>query len=124
MIVRWTGHVPAGINSPALVSQTDLLASFARLLDVKLPDAAAPDSIDVLDALLGKSKVGRHELVEHQYSETRALRVDNWKWFGDQLYNLENDLSEKHDLAKEQPERAKAMADRLKAICAGQPSRP
>ena len=35
--------------------------------------------MDVLDALLGKSQAGRHELVEHQWGATQkdcALRVD------------------------------------------------
>ena len=68
-IVRWPGHAPAGKTSPALVSQTDLHASFARLLGVKPPEGAACDSVNVLDALLGKSKAGRHELVENQYEE-------------------------------------------------------
>ena len=71
-LVRWPGHVPAGMTSPALVSQTDLQASFARLIGVTLPADAALDSIDVLDALLGKSTVGRHELVEHQYGPNCA----------------------------------------------------
>ena len=123
-IVRWPGHVPAGMTSAALVSQTDLEASFARLLEVKLPAAAAPDSIDVLDALLGKSAVGRHELVEHRYDAVCALRVDNWKWIAGQLYDLSVDLSEKHDLARRQPERTKEMAARLEAIRSAGKTRP
>jgi len=123
-IVRWSGHVPPGMTSPALVSQTDFEASFARLLGVKLPDDAAPDSMDVLDALLGKSTIGRHELVEQQYKSGCALRVDNWKFISGQLYDLSADLSEKKNLASEQPERAKAMAARLKELQAAKKTRP
>jgi len=122
-IVRWPGHVPAGMTSPALVSQTDLQASFARLIGAMLPANAALDSIDVLDALLGKSLVGRHELVEHQYGPNCALRMDNWKWIGGQLYDLSSDLSEKNNLAQRQPVRARAMAERLKAIQNGKQTR-
>ena len=122
-VVRWPGHVPAGMTSPALVSQTDLQASFARLIGATLPADAALDSMDVLDALLGKSTVGRHELVEHKAGPNCALRVDNWKWIGGQLYDLSNDLSEKNNLAQQQPARAKAMAERLKAIQNGKQTR-
>jgi arylsulfatase A-like enzyme len=118
-IVRWPGRVPSGMVSPALVSQTDLLASLGRLIGARLPGGEAGDSMDVLDALLGTSRAGRHELVEHQYGVAEkacALRVDNWKWIDGELYNLADDLSERHDLAKQQPERAKAMAARLKEI--------
>ncbi len=122
-IVRWPGHVPAGKAAPALVSLTDLEASFARLLGVKLPDDAAPDSMDVLDALLGKSPTGRHELAEHRAVSSCALRVDNWKFINGQLYDLSNDLSETHDLAQEQPDRAQAMAARLKELQAAKKTR-
>jgi len=111
-IVRWPGHVPAGETSTALVSQTDLLASCARLLGTKLPPGAARDSADVLDALLGKSMIGRHEWVVNQFNAKCALRVDNWKWVEGQLYDLASDLSETRNLAGEQSDRAKAMAAR------------
>ena len=112
-IVRWPGHVPAGGTSAVLVSQTDLLASCARLLGTKPPNGAARDSAEVLDALLGKSRVGRHEWVVNQFNAKCALRVDNWKWVEGQLYNLSSDLSETRDLVGEQPGRAKAMSARL-----------
>ena len=115
-IVRWPGHIPAGKDSPALISLIDLQASFARLQDVKLPDDAAPDSADVLDALLGKSRTGRHELVEHRYGHGVALRVDNWKFIDGQLYDLSTDLSETRNLAAEYPDRVKAMSARLKEL--------
>ncbi len=88
-IVRWPSHVPSGMVSPALVSQTDLLASLARLIGAPLVPGSAGDSMDVLDALLGKSQTGRHELIEHRYGVAEkdcALRVDQWKWINGQLY--------------------------------------
>lgn len=122
-IVRWPAQVPAGKVSPALVSQTDLVASFARLLDTRLPENAARDSVDVLDALLGKSDSGRQELLEHPMGgfHGSALRQGNWKFINGQLYDLSNDLSEKKNLAKEQPDRVKTMATRLKELQSATP---
>ena len=116
LIVRWPGHVTPNATSPALLSLMDLQASLAPLIGAELPADAAVDSANVQDALLGKSQVGRHELIEHKYGPECALRVGNWKWVGGQLYNLEADLGEKHDLAGEQPERAKTMEARLKEL--------
>lgn len=113
-----------GTESAALLCLTDLQASFAHLIGVSLPENAAPDSVDVLDAILGKSPTGRRELVEHKYGDSCALRMDNWKWIDGQLYDLSQDISEKNDLAKEQPERAQAMATRLKAIQRSMKTRP
>ena len=55
-IVRWPGHVAAGTSS-ALVCQIDLLASLASMMGQTLAPTDAPDSTNILDALLGKSQV-------------------------------------------------------------------
>jgi hypothetical protein len=67
----------------------------------------------VLDALLGQSRVGRHEWVVNRFNADCALRADNWKWVEGPLFDLSTDLSETRHLAGEQPDRAKAMSVRL-----------
>ena len=56
-LVRWPGRVKPGV-SDALVSQIDLFASLAAFTRQSLPVGAAPDSENVLPALLGRSKTG------------------------------------------------------------------
>ncbi len=75
-VVRWPGHVKPGV-SDALVSQLDLVASFASLTHQTVPTGSAVDSIDVLPALLGKSQIGRESLVEE--AQVLAIREGNWK---------------------------------------------
>ena len=124
-IVRWPKHVPAGKTSGALVGQIDLLASLAALTGQKLPNQAAPDSVDVLPALLGESEKGRKTLVEQ--GRNIALRQDEWKYIepakqkagGEskpQLFNLGDDLAEEHNLAKRHPEKVKEMSSLLEEI--------
>jgi membrane-anchored protein YejM (alkaline phosphatase superfamily) len=60
-IVSWPANIQPG-KSDALVSQIDLLASFAGLLKQKIPDNEARDSKNVWDALSGKTKQGRSVL--------------------------------------------------------------
>jgi arylsulfatase A-like enzyme len=76
-IVRWPKVVKPGV-SDALVCQIDFLASFARLTGQKLAENDAPDSLDLLDAFLGKSKKGRDTLVEQ--SAGLALRKQQSKY--------------------------------------------
>jgi len=124
-IVRWPGKVPAGRTSAALVSHTDLLASFAKLVEAKLPEKAANDSVDVLDALLGKAETGRKELVEHRWGPAKscALRSGSWKYVDGQLYDLSADISETTNLAAKQPDRCKAMAARLSELVSREKTR-
>jgi arylsulfatase A-like enzyme len=125
LIVRWPGHIPAGATSSALICQIDLLASLAALTNQKLPNHAAPDSVNVLPALLGQSQEGRELLVEQ--GRNIALRQKNWKFIEPvkqnggfapkpQLYDLGDDLAEKHNLAGQRPEKVKELSGILEGI--------
>lgn len=132
-LVRWPGRVTPG-TSEALVSQVDLLASLASLTGQALADADAPDSVDVLPALLGQARQGRTEVV--QFANGLALRVGRWKYIAPsngpavnratntelgnatapQLYDLESDPGERVNLAEREPGRVADMAARLDVI--------
>jgi len=132
-IVRWPGHVRKG-TSTALVSQIDFLASLAALTGVPLTAADAPDSHNVLPALLGTRKNGREHFVEQ--AGALSLIQGDWKYIEPnkgakiekntgielgndlepQLYNLAADIGEKRNLAAQYTKRAAEMADRLRKI--------
>jgi arylsulfatase A-like enzyme len=132
-IVRWPRRVKPGTTG-ALLSQVDLLASFAALTGQKLGGTDAPDSFDLSRALLGKDGRGRDHLVE----QARALSIieGRWKYIepapgpavepntgielgnsaGPQLYDLTNDLGETKNLAAARPEIVERLAARLAKV--------
>ncbi|MES2374006.1 MAG: sulfatase-like hydrolase/transferase [Bacteroidota bacterium] len=132
-IIRWPGKISATV-SPALVSQIDLLASFAKLLNIPVPVGDAIDSEDQLNALLGKSAAGRKIYVEQ--GGALAVIQNEWKYItpsnGEaffkltsiesgnsskaQLYNLKDDPGEKNNLADQYQEKVKEMETILKKI--------
>jgi len=140
-VVRWPGKIKPG-QSEALLSQIDLTASLATFTNQKLGAADAPDSFDVLDALLGKTQTGREHLVEH--ARTLSLIKGHWKYIepnkgpkinrsvnielgndpNPQLYNLKDDLGERNNLAAEHPQRVKELASLLQKIREAQRTRP
>ncbi len=133
MIVHWPGRARPGV-SDALVSQVDLLRSFARVAGTELAPGAGPDSENVLGALLGESRKGRQLLVEQ--AGDLALRDGTWKYIapgsgpkiepythtemgtdpGPQLYDLAADIGETKNLAARDPARTAAMAGKLRRI--------
>ena len=137
MIARWPGHIRPDTRSNALISQVDLLSSFAALTGRQVPAGGAPDSLNVLPALVGASKAARQSLVEHAGS--LALVEGDWKLIAPsngpkrnentntelgnapqpQLYNLVTDIGEQHDVAAQNPERVKEMSGLLEKIRAG-----
>lgn len=132
-IVRWPGRIKPGV-SEALVSQIDFPASFAALLNQKLGDTDAPDSFDVIGALLGESKIGRTHLVEQ--AGALSLREGQWKYItpskgqkvnrntntetgndaAPQLYNLAADPGETDNVAGKHPDKVREMEAMLQQI--------
>ncbi len=140
-LVRWPQQVKRGV-SDALICQVDFLSSFAAFLKQPLTANDAPDSFDVMNALLGKSKTGRAALVEQ--AGTLSLRQGQWKYIEPskgqkynkltdtetgndpepQLYDLSKDLGERQNVAGQFPDRVKAMAAELQRIRQSGKSRP
>jgi arylsulfatase A-like enzyme len=138
-ITYWPGHIePAESN--ALFGHVDIFASLADLAGVKVNHSKeAPDSKHILPVLLGKSKEGRKELLEESF--TMGLRSGDWKYIDPakgktpdwlknkdvptglqatpQLYNLEDDPKENHNLSGEYPDIVKKLAQELKQIVKG-----
>ena len=134
-VVRWPARVKPAV-SDALVSQIDLLASFAALVDHPLAAGAAPDSQNVLPALVGTSNIGRTLLVEQAGS--LSLRQGSWKYIAPgkgartnqtntelgndlepQLYDLATDVGEQSNLAAARPEKVRELAALLETARRG-----
>jgi arylsulfatase A-like enzyme len=140
-VVRWPGRVKPG-RSDALVSQVDFPATFAALAGVELAPPDAPDSHNVLQALLGKSSTGRDHLVEH--AGTLALVRGDWKYIqpskgqkiskntntelgndpAPQLYNLKADPGELHNVAADHTDVVSEMSALLQKLRQRGRSRP
>jgi arylsulfatase A-like enzyme len=133
LIVRWPDHVAAG-TSMALVSQVDFFASFAALVGQALGAGEAPDSANILPALLGTSQKARTELVEE--AGALSLRQGAWKYvppnnkakinantnteLGNdtvaQLYDLSTDPGETKNVADTFPDRVTSMRAALERV--------
>src|SRR5690606_20142984 len=94
----------------------------------------APDSFNVLPALLGESQAGREHLIEH--ANALSLRHGKWKYIeprnaprmnkatntelgndpAPQLYDLAADPGETHNLAPDRPEKTREMAEMLRFL--------
>jgi len=132
-IVSWPQKIKAGVSS-ALVSQIDLLASFASLTGQTFDAVTAPDTRNYLPALLGKDKKGRDHVIEH--AGTFSVIQGDWKYIAPskgakmsvetntelgndtkpQLYDLKRDLGEKNNLAETNPAKLKELEELLKSV--------
>ena len=80
MIVHWPEVIHKPAVSDALISQIDWLASFASLLNVRIPKGSAPDSYNHLATLLGQDHTDRPWVIEQAANHTLSVRTKNWKY--------------------------------------------
>ncbi len=149
-VVRWPGVTKPGTTSDALVSQVDFMASFAALLEHKLPEGEAADSHNMLPYLRGEAKEIRSLCVQNTNANGYVLREGDWvlvaakdgylskrdkEWETRrnypaddsepvELYNLREDIGQKKNLAATQPARVKQMQETLQKIRAEAGTRP
>ena len=131
-LARWPGKIKPGTESAELIGLVDLSATCAAITGQTLPADAAPDSFNILPALLGGKSPRDHLVLQSNGIQRQALRQGQWKFIPaapkgngqDELYDLANDLGETANLAAKNPEKLKEMQDRLAKLRAAPISRP
>lgn len=112
-IASWPGTVPAGVVNHEIIAFQDILPTLAEISGAESPGNI--DGISIMAALKGGELQDPHPYLYWDYGHCRerydqAVRMDNWKGIrlgaGSQmeLYNLDVDLGEKHNLAKKYPD--------------------
>ena len=146
-LVRWPGKVKAASVTDQTICFTDLLATFASIVDAELSAEAGPDSFDFSSVLLGtqpEKKPVRDALVIRSGGGIMTIRIGAWKLIsglgsggfsqprrikpgpGDppgQLYNLAVDLAETNNLYADEPAIVQMLLEKLKKIRASGRSR-
>ncbi|MCB1212242.1 MAG: sulfatase-like hydrolase/transferase, partial [Verrucomicrobiales bacterium] len=132
-IARWPGKTTPGSVCEQTIAFSDVFATLAELVGLQqIPQGMAEDSVSFLPYLLDSAKVAaaRAPIVHDEWT----LREGNWKLIlprkkrerggkeakpaSAELFNLRNDLAEKHNVFSEHPELAQKMEEKLKALLA------
>ncbi len=128
MLARWPEQIPAGTVCTEIATAMDFLPTFCRLGGAELPADRKIDGKDILPLLRGEPDAKSPHEAFFYFRRDHLLAVREGKWklhvirFNPlneclpihELYNLETDLAESCDVAKENPEivtRLQALAD-------------
>lgn len=124
MMARWPAKIKAGRLSNHPSAQFDVMATLGELTGQKIP--VHTDGISFLPTLLGQ-KQKTHPFLYFEFPEKSgqvAVRIGNFKGVKSQLkknkqapwelFDLANDPSESHDIAKNHPEILKQMDEIVK----------
>lgn len=136
-IMRWPGKIPAGSVCDEPVMTIDILPTVASLIGADLPKHKI-DGLDIWPLMAGEPGAkSPHEVLYFYYKQNdlEALRSGKWKLIfphtyrsltgkpgrdgrsagysqvmsGLELYDLENDIGEEHDVAEQHPDVVKRL---------------
>ncbi|GGB09026.1 arylsulfatase [Macrococcus hajekii] len=140
-IITYPDLIKAGQVSNHVVSHSDIFATIAELLQVKIPEDAAEDSFSNLSLWKGEETAVRRDIIHSSGNGGFSIRRDNWKLIlvedgglavgydrdketykevfkPTELYNIQKDISEQHNIIDDHPDVVKeltaALADYVK----------
>ncbi|MEX2568225.1 MAG: arylsulfatase [Cyclobacteriaceae bacterium] len=137
-IVHWPEKIPNARTTSSTICTTDLMATFADLVNYKLPEESGEDSFSFLPLLTSANEPDplREATVHHSIDGSFAIRKAEWKlilcpgsggWSfprtpeeleglpSMQLYNLETDPGEVRNLISSHPDKVQELKSILTA---------
>jgi arylsulfatase A-like enzyme len=73
LIIRWPGHIEPGSITEALVQNSDLFATLARIAGIPPEEAATPDGYAFTDVLKDPSSSGQRDYVYYEAGYARGI---------------------------------------------------
>jgi arylsulfatase A len=119
-IARWPGKINPETVTGHIGGFQDIMPTILEIAGIEIPDDI--DGISIVPELTGKENQPEHEYLYWEYRSSdgwQAIRSDKWKALRKgirtdpdapiELYDLENDFSEKNDVSVEHPEIVEKM---------------
>lgn len=120
-IVKWPGKVKAGSRNAFMGAFWDLMPTLTQIAGAPKPPYT--DGVSIVPTLTGKGKQAQHPYLYWEFHEdngTQAVRMGKWKGFRKgvmkdaqaplELYDLDKDPAEQHNVAASHPDIVKKIA--------------
>jgi arylsulfatase A-like enzyme len=148
-IIKWPGQIKPQVTSHEVISQVDIMATLASIVDIELPAGAAPDSYNFLPVLKGETYNAplREATVHNTYATKWGIRKGDWLYINDSsgghrempepfkkltgyidfdtkglLFNMKDDPEQRVNLYNNYPEKIEELADLLQVYREGESS--
>ena len=125
-LLRWPGKIEPGSSNDGLMHITDFFSTFIHLAGASVNQERKPDGLNQCDMLFKGGKSPRQEIIFEVSGSVRppAIRVNNYKLVGDELYDLIKDPYERSDLALKLPKMVERLKKRVQDVSKERPPMP
>jgi arylsulfatase len=129
-IMRWPGHIPAGLEKREMLTTMDFLPTFSTLSGATLPEDLIIDGKDFSRVILEEGESEHTYFYYYAYTHLQAIRDKEWKlvlprpekpgymgWWARKidaveevkLFHISEDRAEKFNLADQYPEKVNEL---------------
>lgn len=118
-LMSWKGKLPANTVYRGLTSTVDILPTIAAAIHATLPQDRPYDGVDLVQKVLKEEPA--HDALFWRQGSAKAVRQGDWKLVVSErtgktwLFDLSKDISEKTNLAQENPQKVAELQGALKA---------
>ena len=122
-MIQWKGHIPSGKIYENPVISLDILPTVAVAAGAEFPQDI--DGVNLLPYIKGEKTGQPHQSLYWRQNGLTAFREGNWKIFSNkfngqqpewELYNLAEDLGEKNNLIKKNPDKFNELFPKWKEL--------
>ncbi|MEQ9408572.1 MAG: arylsulfatase [Fuerstiella sp.] len=135
LLVRWPGIIQPGRRTHVLTCLTDIYSTLESIVGQPRQPLGGEDGFSLLPVFKGADASGRNTLISHSIGGSFAIRQHEWKlclcagsggWSAPrenvareqklppmQLYNLQDDPAEQHNLVDTHPDKVQALISLL-----------
>lgn len=116
-VIAWPGQIPGGQVYEHAVSALDVAATAVEVASIGNRSDLGLDGVNLVPYLAGVVEGAPHEALYWRWIAQSAVREGDWKLLrgGDReyLYNLAEDIEEKHNLVSQEPNIAARLRTKL-----------
>jgi arylsulfatase A-like enzyme len=119
LFMQWPAKIAAGSRFDEAVSHFDIFATAAAAAKAPLPNDRIIDGVNLLPFVQGKQQGAPHEQLFWRSGAYQAVQAGDWKLQVnatqqlDWLFNIKEDPTEQHNLARSRPDQVQALKNRL-----------
>jgi len=115
-VIRWPGHIPAGLRVPQIAGAIDLLPTLTDLAHIPTVSTKPLDGVSLKPLVLNTTKDWPDRMIFSEWVGKTSVRTQRYRLdSANALYDMEADPQQDHDVAAQHPEEAQRLREAMLA---------